>query len=218
MKTYSNTIYTVRTKIEPAYEDEFNEWQNEEHVPWLLEMKGYICCQRFIHMKKKYRYMNLWEIECIENHDSPEKVKVSNTPWGKRLRRYRKLQVDFYSNAYSNEGVYPGIESGKALKYLFIDRINYKANAEKKISHWFNYVYFPKIAKVKGVIGIRILNSLKGSEEHKLIVLHYLWRMEENLGYLRKSLFEEDMIGQKIELKSEEYRPLSPKIFKKNNK
>jgi hypothetical protein len=28
-------IFTVRTEIEPAYEDEFNEWQYEEHIPWV---------------------------------------------------------------------------------------------------------------------------------------------------------------------------------------
>lgn len=40
MEALSGTVYIVTTEVDPAWEDEFNRWYDEEHVPALLSVPG----------------------------------------------------------------------------------------------------------------------------------------------------------------------------------
>jgi hypothetical protein len=39
---------TVMTDVEPAYEDEFNHWYNEEHVPERVALDGVLGARRWV--------------------------------------------------------------------------------------------------------------------------------------------------------------------------
>ena len=41
------TILVVMMEVDPAHEDEFNRWYNDEHLPERLEIPGYVSARRF---------------------------------------------------------------------------------------------------------------------------------------------------------------------------
>ena len=41
------TILVVMMEVDPAHEDDFNRWYDDEHLPERLELPGYISARRF---------------------------------------------------------------------------------------------------------------------------------------------------------------------------
>lgn len=91
-----DNIYMVRNVIQREFDEEYNEWQNVEHIPWICTVDGYHTCQRFQSRLNPYAYLNLWVVDGIAAYEDPRKQKISRSPWGLRLRRYRQFNTTFY--------------------------------------------------------------------------------------------------------------------------
>ena len=205
-------IYTVRTEIEPEYEVEFNEWQFEEHVPWILSVPGYVSVRRFVDLSGPHRYMNLWQIGSLEAHDCPEHHQKSVTPWSRRLKRYRKMQVDYYGHAFPVEHAGEDIACAEELACMVIDRFNVAAGEEQALRQWYEEVYIPQLNKVSGVIRVRGFELVRGSE--RFMVLHYLSSKEADMGQGWREW--RAVAHQKWGIpKGESYTPMSPTFFSK---
>ena len=59
------TIMVVMMEVDPAHEEEFNRWYNEEHLPERLEIPGYISARRFKLEEGSgvLKYLCIWELE-----------------------------------------------------------------------------------------------------------------------------------------------------------
>ncbi len=63
--------FVVLTNPTPGKEAEYNRWYNEQHIPDVLQAKGFVCAQRFRladtqmggDTNKSYKYLALYEIE-----------------------------------------------------------------------------------------------------------------------------------------------------------
>jgi hypothetical protein len=203
-------IYTVRTEIEPEYEVEFNEWQFEEHVPWILSVPGYVSVRRFVDLSKPHRYMNLWQIKSLEAHDCPEHHQKSVTPWSRRLKRYRKMQLNYYCHAFPVESSGDDIACLEELTRMVIDRFNVVAGGEQALRQWYEEVYIPQLIKISGVISVRGFELVKGSE--KYMVLHYVNKNETDMGQAWRKW--RTAAQQKWSIpNSESYSPMGPTFF-----
>lgn len=96
MNNTDDLIITVRTVTEASVEEEFNEWQFEEHVPWILSVNGYENVRRYKDIENQHCYVNIWGLTDFAGHDCVDHERKSKSPWGRRLKRYRRLRVDFY--------------------------------------------------------------------------------------------------------------------------
>jgi hypothetical protein len=203
-------IYTVRTEIEPEHEDEFNEWQYEEHIPWVLSVPGYVSVRRFVDLSGPHRYMNLWQIRSLEAHDCPEHHKKSVTPWSRRLKRYRKMQVDYYRHAFPEETSDTDIAWPGELVCMVIDRFTVAVGSEPALHQWYTQVYIPQLKNIPGVISVRGFELVRGSE--KYLVLHYLNKDEADMDqtWRRWRTAAQQKWGMP---NSESYHPLSPSFF-----
>jgi hypothetical protein len=59
------TILVVMMEVDPAREDDFNHWYNDEHLPERLEIAGYVSARRFQLEEGEgvLRYLCIWELE-----------------------------------------------------------------------------------------------------------------------------------------------------------
>jgi hypothetical protein len=63
--------FVVLTNPTPRQEAEYNRWYNEQHIPDVLQARGFVCAQRFRladtqmggDNNKPYKYLALYEIE-----------------------------------------------------------------------------------------------------------------------------------------------------------
>ena len=67
------TVLVVMMEVDPADDEVFNKWYNEEHVPERMSIPGYISARRFVldpedgQANNVMRYLCIWEME----DDSP---------------------------------------------------------------------------------------------------------------------------------------------------
>ncbi len=58
-------ILVVMMEVDPAHEDDFNRWYNDEHLPERLEIPGYVSARRFKLEEGEgvLRYLCIWELQ-----------------------------------------------------------------------------------------------------------------------------------------------------------
>ena len=60
------TVMVVMMDVDPADEEEFNRWYNQQHIPERLEIPGYVGARRFKLESGDdgmLKYMCIWELE-----------------------------------------------------------------------------------------------------------------------------------------------------------
>src|SRR5439155_10429651 len=69
--TMAKYTFVVLTNPTPGKDAEYNRWYNEQHIPDVLQARGFVCAQRFRladtqmggDTNKPYKYLALYEIE-----------------------------------------------------------------------------------------------------------------------------------------------------------
>lgn len=89
--------YMVSTFINPDYYSEFVEWQETEHLPWLLGVDGYFHVRRLQSESDPFSFLNVWTIRSKDTFYSSVKQSVSNSPWSVRLRKFRTTNIRFFN-------------------------------------------------------------------------------------------------------------------------
>lgn len=68
-------------------EDDFNEWYNQEHVPMVAEMLGYVRCGRYeivtegSALKPARKYFTIHEVQDLNGFTGPEARASGVTKW-----------------------------------------------------------------------------------------------------------------------------------------
>lgn len=88
-------LLLVMIDIEPAHEDDFNRWYDEEHVPERLSCKGFLSARRFVAVEGEPRYLALYELESPEVLDTEDYQKLVRVPteWTRRITAHFERQV-----------------------------------------------------------------------------------------------------------------------------
>lgn len=72
-------LLVVHTDVDPAHEDEFNAWYNEDHVPALIGQAGFSRARRYVAVEGRPKYLAIYEFAREENRKTPEYAKVRGT-------------------------------------------------------------------------------------------------------------------------------------------
>ena len=116
-------LYTVFTRIEAAYEEEFARWQEQEHCPYLLTLPGYYSVTRYASLDRPHVYANFWHIAGKEFFDNPQRKVRAETPWGLRLSPFRHRRIDFFQpDPLDGADGPPPAEVNPRLRHLVIDQ------------------------------------------------------------------------------------------------
>src|SRR5260370_1758227 len=98
-------LLMVWTDIDREFEDEFNHWYDEEHLPRLLEVPGFLSAGRYIAVKGAPKYLAMYELEdhnvlrstayldTVKYQPSPRRTKVGTSRIGRNFLRnlYRQI-------------------------------------------------------------------------------------------------------------------------------
>lgn len=72
----------------PAFEEEFNAWYDNEHIPERLAVPGFETGLRFVSVSGHPRYLAMYDLARLEVLASPAYAKVAfdqSSPWTKRV-------------------------------------------------------------------------------------------------------------------------------------
>ncbi len=62
-------LLLVMIDVDPAHEEEFNRWYNEEHLPERQTCPGFLSARRFVAVEGEPKYLALYDL------DSPDVLK-----------------------------------------------------------------------------------------------------------------------------------------------
>jgi hypothetical protein len=75
---------------EPAYEEEYNAWYDEEHVPGIMPVPGVLRARRFRAVEGEPRYLALYDLSSPEVRFGAAFERAIDTPWSTRMRKHTK--------------------------------------------------------------------------------------------------------------------------------
>ncbi|WP_198084922.1 DUF4286 family protein [Variovorax sp. E3] len=78
--------YVVETDVLPEFEQDFNAWYAQEHLPGLAAVKGTVRAARYVVASGSPRYYACYDLESPDALDSPAWLAVRATAWSSRVR------------------------------------------------------------------------------------------------------------------------------------
>jgi hypothetical protein len=159
-KTRGTGLLMVWTDIDAQYEADFNQWYDEEHVPRLLKVPGFLSAGRYVALKGGPRHLAMYELEdhnvlksadfldTVRYKPSPGRMKISGGHAGRNyiLNAYRQIFPTRLQNIENTFGPSP---------YLQIGRMDIAQTMEDEYNAWYNTCFIPGFLKVPGVLRAR---------------------------------------------------------------
>jgi hypothetical protein len=88
-------VILVSMNVDPAHEDEFNDWYNMEHIPHFNRLAGVIAARRFRAIEGNPHYVALYHVEDTAIYATPGWMAANETPWILRMRRFQRDRIYF---------------------------------------------------------------------------------------------------------------------------
>jgi hypothetical protein len=172
MQALSKTVYIATVAVEPEWEAELNRWYDEEHLPNLMQVPGYLSGTRYVAVEGEPKYLAFYEITSIENYRSPEHEQAVNTPWTARLQPHRTGQLAFYEQVFPAEGLLAGPSRNDTPGGLLVVRMDVDPAHEDDFNAWYNEEHLPALCAVPGVIAARRFRAIEGGPAY--MAIYYL--------------------------------------------
>jgi hypothetical protein len=77
------------TDIDPAHEDEFQRWYEEEHIPERMAIPGFITARRFRAIEGAPKYLAIYDLDSpdvLQSAAYRHMIGAGKTPWTKRMQ------------------------------------------------------------------------------------------------------------------------------------
>ncbi|HEY0248148.1 MAG TPA: DUF4286 family protein [Gryllotalpicola sp.] len=88
-------LMVVLIDIDPDYEDEFNRWYLEEHLPERLGLPGFRSARRFkLHEGDMATYLAIYELDSVDTVHTPEyEALFPQSPWSDEITTHFRYRV-----------------------------------------------------------------------------------------------------------------------------
>lgn len=90
----------VGMNVDPAIEEEFNRWYNEEHLPRLLAVPGVLSARRYRSVRGDLKYLAIYHLATAEVVDRSEWRDAAKTPCALRIRPYTRDRTRILCRPY----------------------------------------------------------------------------------------------------------------------
>jgi len=87
MLTRSRILYLATSEAEPEWDDEYNRWYDEDHLPALCGVPGVICGRIFKAIEGPPRHMANYDLVEPAVQASEAWNNAASRPWTMRMRR-----------------------------------------------------------------------------------------------------------------------------------
>lgn len=88
----SKAVLLMMIDVKPEDEAGFNRWYNEEHIPELMALPGYLSARRFEVEGEGQKYLAIYELEDSKVFDTPQ-----YKAWREASESTRRMSAKFVS-------------------------------------------------------------------------------------------------------------------------
>jgi hypothetical protein len=166
-------LFMVFTDIPPEYEEEFNRWYDEEHIPERLAIPGILDAARYVAVRGGPKYLACYELSGPEARDSDAwQDKLNNrTEWTRRISGdvigtyYVHL---LYRLIYPSDVPEETAQAGMA-PVLLVGRMSVPPDLEAQFNEAYNAERLPACYEVPGYIRGRRFEAVLGEPKYTTI-------------------------------------------------
>lgn len=164
MHMLSKYVCLATSEVEPAWEEEFGRWCDEERLPRLRRTPGCLSARRYVALDGGPKHLALWEIESIDAD--------WNAAGPARLRPHVKDQFAIYRQTFPDDGVFHGAAWGEGAteaQAILVVRLDIAPEHDEEFTEWYSQEHLPALCAVPGVICGRIFEAVEGGPKHMTI-------------------------------------------------
>ena len=156
-----------------AYEDEFHDWYDLEHIPERMRVPGFINAERWIAADNPKVAVATYDLETFGVLTSPDYQAIggaNGSVWTKRVTAKAKRIMRFVGNQ-----LVPGDAAAPAgAGGLLVASMNVDPAAEAEFNEWYNSEHLPQLGAVPGVLSARRFQAGEPAVERKYLALYHL--------------------------------------------
>ena len=156
-----------------AYEDEFHDWYDLEHVPERLRVPGILNAERWIDDTDPKVTIAIYDLANPQVLQTPAYLAVggdNETPWTKRIARATNRLMRFVG-----EQILPGdVTAPPGAGALLMASMNVDPAAEAEFNEWYNDEHLPQLAAVPGVLSARRYRATEPASERRYVAIYHL--------------------------------------------
>jgi hypothetical protein len=83
-------LLVVLIDVDPAFEEDFNHWYENEHFPERIGLPGFVSARRFVSYEGGPKYLALYDLESVDALTTPEYLALVSPPseWTRRVESH----------------------------------------------------------------------------------------------------------------------------------
>ena len=166
-------LLLVMIDVDPAHEEEFNRWYDEEHLPERLACPGFLSGRRFVAVEGSPRYLALYDLASPEVLESAPYKKIQpRSPWTQRVApHFRRAVRNVYVEmpAAGRREVGGTVMEGKALLLVMTD---IDPSVEVEFNRWYDEEHVPERLSLPGFLSARRFRAVEGAPRY--LALYHL--------------------------------------------
>ena len=158
-----------------AYEDEFHDWYDLEHIPERQKIPGFGSCERWIGVDNSKHAIATYDLDAIRVLREPayKSIAYDNlSPWSKRVTA-KCARILRFEGTQILPGDEPAPDASGGLLMVAINVANEK---EDDFNAWYTEEHIPALLKVPGVLSARRYKSCEGT--HRYVAIYHLLKPE----------------------------------------
>ncbi|MBI4199460.1 MAG: hypothetical protein HY535_03180 [Chloroflexi bacterium] len=168
MAELGNVVILIAGEVEPAWEEDFHRWYNQEHLAQRIVLPGFLGARRYVNSGDfagpTHLTINELESDAVLQSGAYLEMGRHPTAWTRRVREHAKLTRGVYRRIFSIRG--PGPLLGQALSVVWAD---VQPGWEQEFHHWYDREHLPERMEV-GYLGARRFERVEGTGQQYLVV------------------------------------------------
>jgi hypothetical protein len=161
----AQALITVWLNVEPAHDEEFNDWYNLEHLRQVAALPGFARARRYRVDDAPLKYLAWYDTadETVEAAADFQRIVNNPTPWSRRMRRlYGDNRERMNFRLMRDVGRVPDTDT----PWLYIVHTDIPDDIVDEYNEWYDKEHLPRLVTVPGVIRARRYTATSGNPRY----------------------------------------------------
>ena len=158
-----------------AWEDEFNDWYDHEHIPLRMAVPGFLSAQRY-RVSGAPHYLVVYEMQSAAVLQSPSYQRVKNHPSERTARMLRSVKgFSRYLGEHIRVETRTAADAAIDAPALYAVCIEVPADRQRDFDDWHDNDHVPLLLECKDWLMVRSFHITSGEPKSWThLALHYL--------------------------------------------
>ena|ERR1700680_1792959 len=158
-----------------AWEDEFNDWYDREHIPLRMAVPGFLSAQRY-RVSGAPHYLVVYEMQSAAVLQSPSYRHVKNLPSERTARMLRSVKgFSRYLGEHIRVHTRTEVDAAMNAPVLCVAGTEIPADRQRDFDDWHNYDHVPLLLECEDWLMARCFHITSGEPKSWThLALHYL--------------------------------------------